>query len=201
MLDKNPDEVLDDKFKQIRDVFSKNVINSLMFEDPFVKTVFLREFIQRIECQVFYFDFDLMYSGYVASDVIDTKQNVHVMMVEKENFNELMMEVIEKITVDNSLIIIDSLNGFLAMFNEQSSGRYVESSIRLLSLLCRQKNTMILVTSLGRERDGEVILSPVGRQLLESRDLRSFVLRTRNSELYLSETNKTKNRDIISLRL
>ena len=103
---------MDSKKAVIQNMLEQNTANMIFYEDSFVKTAFFTKEIPNWEIPIFYFDFDLQYTGFVRSETIPQIKNLTLLSPENGNLHENLKSVIGQISKKRSLIIIDSLNGF-----------------------------------------------------------------------------------------
>ena len=52
----------------IQNILEQNTTNMIFYEDSFAKTAFFTKEISNWEIPIFYFDFDLQYTGFVRAD-------------------------------------------------------------------------------------------------------------------------------------
>ena len=115
VLDKNPKIESADDFSEIIKILELNQVNSLMFSNPILKTVFLNKIIQAEKYQIYYLDFDLLYSGYLNSGIFFENNKIKLFQPTKDNFLEILKKIMHTISKEKSVVILDSLNG---LFNE-----------------------------------------------------------------------------------
>ena len=70
VLDKIPEQILDDDLVYVRERFSNKNPNIILCSEPFLKAEFLNKLIDTINYSVIFLDFDLLYSGYIVSEMI-----------------------------------------------------------------------------------------------------------------------------------
>ena len=75
-LDKNPKQYSDEDLSCLMEIIELNTLNSIMFSDPFLKIIFLNKLMLKTNTPIFYLDFDLLYSGYVTSNIISLRNGV-----------------------------------------------------------------------------------------------------------------------------
>lgn len=78
-------------------------------------------------------------------------------------WNKELCMILQLISKSGHLVILDSLNGFNALWPDMGSGRQVACSIMLLAAVGRATDTRILVGAVGRRGDGGWDLHPGGR--------------------------------------
>ena len=119
MLDKNPESIPNDNFNNIKKIIQQNTINSITYTEPFLQTVFLSNLIPLIKNPVIYLDFDLLFSGYIASGTISSNSSVTLLQPTRSNWDEMLKTILKQISQEKSVIIIDSINGFYNLFYEK----------------------------------------------------------------------------------
>ena len=111
MLDKNPEQIIDNDLTQIQIKFEQNNPNIVLCSKPFHKIEFLDRLINSTEDPIIFIDMDLLYTGYVQSGMIQKKENVVIFCPNKTNWKEKISEIISNVSKERFLIIIDSFNG------------------------------------------------------------------------------------------
>jgi hypothetical protein len=193
VLDKNPNQVLDNDFVQMRGEFSEKNPNFILCSKPFLKTEFLNRLINSHTIPVIFLDFDLLYSGYVCSELIKKNENVRIIHSDRTNWERNLKEIIEKISREKSLVILDSLNGIYNMFDELESSRFINAAIMLLSSVARYTESQIMVTAMTIKNDNrEWILSPGGRHLMDSKKSGLYYLGMSETSLILDIIDKNQ---------
>lgn len=182
MLDKNPNQNSLIGFNEAKKYLEKNTLNSILYKEPFVKAAFLSKLIEYIDVPIFYLDFDLLYSGYVNSNMLPKKFNVSLFSPSKNDWNYILKKILMLISNKKSIIIIDSLNGLYNLFDGKNIGRFVNTCIMLLVFVAKESGSSVLVTSLARKKDGEGwVLSPTGRRIVDSKIMTNFYLKKQRS--------------------
>ena len=100
----------------IQNILEQNTTNMVFYEDSFAKTAFFTKEISNWEIPIFYFDFDLQYTGFVKAGITPPLKNLTLLYPENGSLREDLKSVIEKISKKRSLVIIDSFNGFFNHF-------------------------------------------------------------------------------------
>ena len=100
---------MDQKKVTIRNVLEQNTANMIFYEDSFTKTSFFTNEISNWETPIFYFDFDLQYTGFIKSGITKEMKNLTLLCPENGSLREGLKSIIANITNERSLIIIDSL--------------------------------------------------------------------------------------------
>jgi hypothetical protein len=196
VLDKNPDEVLE-SIIEAKGIIEKNVMNSVLCYEPFLKTRFLANLIKKFEIPIIYLDFDLMYSGYITSEMLPLRENVIIWRPSKEDWNQVLKTILQKISQERCLVIIDSLNGFSNLFEGKDAGREINAYIMLMASMANQTKSNVLFVSMARKNDEkEWVLSPTSRHILENKKMMKALLKKDESEYalqILNEDNTIRN--------
>ncbi len=191
MLDKNPKQILDIDLAQMRNKFSGKSPNIILCTNPFLKTEFLNKLIDSDTFPVIFLDFDLLYSGYVFSEMIKKNENVRIFRSSRINWEKDLKEVIKKVSEGKVLVILDSLNGVYNMFDEIESTRFINAIIMLLSSVARYTKSIVVATAMAiKNDDGKWILSPGGRHLMDSKKLGMYYLGMSETSLNLNSIEK-----------
>ena len=77
-------------------IFEQN-LTSISFDDPISKTYFFHKLALMMDVPVIYFDFDLLYSGYLAANILPSNENLEILSP-KENWRDLIVETLDKIS-------------------------------------------------------------------------------------------------------
>jgi len=197
VLDKNPEIYSDDSLSELMKIFELNSLNSIMFHNSFLKTVFLNKIIQASNYTIYYLDFDLLYSGYITSNIIPKNKRVILYQPTKNDLIEIFKKILYIVSKEKSIIILDSLNGFFNLINENKDvGRMINSYIMLLSTISKMSGSFVIFTSLVREKDDEgYVLSITGRNVLNSINITKILTEQSKSNFLaklLGEKNKPK---------
>ena len=160
---------MDPKKTTVQDVLEQNTANMILYEDSFAKTDFLAKELSNWETPIFYFDFDLQYTGFANAGTTPTPKNLTLLNPESSNLHENFKSVIEKISKTRSLVIIDSLNGFFNILeNSKDHGRLVNSLLMLLVSSAKHAKSTVIVGILSKLSDeGKWVLYNTGRHVIE----------------------------------
>ena len=185
VLDKNPEIYSDDSVSELIKIFELNPLNSLMFSNSFLKTAFLNKIIQASNYKIYYLDFDLLYSGYITSNIISKNKRVILYQPTKNDLLEIFKKILDIVSKEKSIIILDSLNGFFNLINEnKDAGRMVNSYIMLLSYISKMSCSFVIFASLVREKDvEEYVLSITGRHVIDSKNITKILTEKMNSNI------------------
>jgi hypothetical protein len=191
VLDKNPNWILDNDLVQLKNEFLDKNPNIILCSEPFVKSEFLNRLIDSTTFPVIFLDFDLLYSGYVISGMIKKNENVKIIRSSRINLEKDLKEIIERISKEKVLVILDSFNGVYNMFDELESARFINATIMLLSSVARHTKSLIVATAMVIKNDsGEWILSPSGRHLIDSKKSGMYGLEISQTSLILNSIDK-----------
>lgn len=196
-LDKNPEQYSDEDLSSIMKIFELNTLNSIMFSDPFLKTIFLNKLILKTNTPIFYLDFDLLYSGYVTSNIISLRNGVTLYRPTKDDWIKTLKTILLKLSENKSMLIMDSLNGLFNLHNEKKdAGRLINSYIMFLSCVAKMSNSCIVLPSIIRKKNDEGwALSITGRHVIESKQMNQIQLDQINSNIIanvIGEKDNTK---------
>jgi len=196
-LDKNPKQYSDEDLSSIMKIFELNTLNSIMFSDPFLKTIFLNKLILKTNTPILYLDFDLLYSGYVTSNIISLRDGVTLYRPTKDDWIKTLKTILLKLSENKSMLIIDSLNGLFNLHNEKKdAGRLINSYIMFLSCVAKMSNSCIVLPSIIRKKNDEGwALSITGRHVIESKQMNRIQLDQINSNIIanvIGEKDNTK---------
>lgn len=185
--------VLDEDLSQIQNKFSDSTPNIILFSHPFVKAEFLNRIIETSDRKIIYLDFDLLYSGYVTAKLVKQNPKVRIYRLNFENYHNSLAEIIDIISRERFLIIIDSLNGLNNLFEEKDFARFVNSSIMLLSTAASSVKSHVIVCAMGRRKDSEWVLVPGGRHILEPIHGTTFYVKEATGKLRMTEFENKLN--------
>jgi hypothetical protein len=194
VLDKNPEIILDNNLENIKNEFKKNIPNLVLCSNSFHKIEFLNRLIISVKNPIIFVDMDLLYSGYIKSEIIQEKNNLILFQPNKLNWKEKLSDIISKVSKKKFLIIIDSFNGIYNLFDDLESARFVNSCIMLLSSLGKQANSTILITAMARKKENdEWILLPGGKHIMKSAKTGVYFLKKIENDLIIKSIPKNGN--------
>jgi len=195
VLDKSPERISDNNLTHIKKEFEKNLLNILLFSEPFEKSSFLDKLITSVEDSIIFVDMDLLYTGYVESGMIRKKGNVELYQPNKENWEKDLSKIINKVSKNKFFVIIDSFNRVYNMFDELESAIFINSCIMLLSSLGRKTDSSVIITAMARKNESkEWILSPGGKQIIKSDKTGIYLLeKTKEGSIISTVGNENKN--------
>ena len=172
----------------------QNTTNMIFYEDSFMKTSFFTKEIPNWEIPIFYFDFDLQYTGFVSAGVTSPLKNLTLLYPENGSLREDLKSVIEKISKARSLVIIDSLNGFFNLLEgKKDIGRLINSFLMLLVSSAKHTKSTVIVGALSKLNDeNKWTLYNTGRHVIENDHFTKIHL-TRSENNILAKTLNSDN--------
>ncbi len=187
VLDKSPEQILDNNLTHIQNEFKNNTPSIVLCSEPFHKAEFLNRLINSVDGSIIFVDMDLLYTGYVESGMIQKKDNVIIFHPNKANWREKLSEIISKVSKEKFLVVIDSFNGVYSIFDDLESARFINSCIMLLSSVGRQTNSSVVITTMARKKENnEWILLPGGKQIIKSGKTGIYFLKKIENSLVIS---------------
>ena len=175
--------------KIIQPVLAKKPINLIAYSDPYTKTVLMKELIGESNDKIIYLDFDLLFSGYIHSNIISKSENLSLLQVEKRTWENILQQTLLEISLNKCIVIIDSINVFYNIFTERDDvGRFINSSIMFLANSAKTSNSIILISAFVPSR--EKINEEMPKYIIETDLLSKFFLDMKNSFLTISTYSK-----------
>ena len=161
---------MEPKKTAIQNTLKQNTANMIFYEDSFMKTAFFTKEIPNWEIPIFYFDFDLQHTGFVRAGMIPSPKNLTLLCPVNGSLREDLKSVIEKISKTRSLVIIDSLNGFFNLLEDQKDlGRLINSFLMLLFSSAKYTKSTVIVGVLSKVNDeNKWVLYNTGRHIIEN---------------------------------
>ena len=183
-MDKNPEQDFEMKIKPI---LEKNNLSSVLCNEALLKASFLEKIVQNSNVPIHYLDFDLLYSGFISGGILSKKDNLKLYNPTSDELQNTLQSILENVSKEKSIVIIDSLNGLNNLFEEKDAGRLINSYIMLLAFVAQNTNSQIILASMARMKDKEFwVLSPTGRQIITSEFLTSIQLKQNDSAMILN---------------
>ncbi|MGI0089516.1 MAG: hypothetical protein ACREAF_04140 [Nitrosopumilaceae archaeon] len=178
----------------LENMFSQTKLNSILYTDPFLKAGFIAKVVQNAKIDVLYLDFDLLYSGYLASEMLIAPQTLSLFQPTIEIWNQTLTSILVKLSMKKSLVIVDSLNGLFNMLNERKEiGKLVTSYIMMLQSMAQITNSYVLVASMVRFKKKEGwVLTPTGKRFLDTNKAKKILLKQKEGGIVLDFLNKEK---------
>jgi len=168
----------------IQNILEQKTMNMIFYDDSFAKTAFFTKEIPNWEIPIFYFDFDLQYTGFVRARITPPLKNLTFLYPENGSLREDLKFVIEKISKKRSLIIIDSFNGFFNILEgEKDIGRLINSFLMLLASSGNHTKSTVLVGILSKLNDeNKWVLYNTGRRVIDSEHFTKIqLIKSKNS--------------------
>ena len=187
MLDKNPEQNIDNDLTQIQMKFEQNNPNVVLCSKPFHKIEFLNRLINSTEDPIIFIDMDLLYTGYVQSGMIQKKENVTIFSPDKTNWGENLTEIISRVSKNRFLAIIDSFNGVYNLFDDLESALFINSCVMLLSSIGNHVKSSVVITGMARKKENDDWrLSPGGKHIIKSEKTGVYFLKKTENNLIIS---------------
>jgi hypothetical protein len=182
----------------LQNILTQNKINSVLYSDPFLKAGFVAKLVEDLKLDVLYLDLDLLYSGYLASWMIKTPQNLTLFRPTFETLNKTLAKILVDLSTKKSVVIIDSLNGlFNILHKKKEIGKIVASYVMLLASLAYSTDSYIVITSMVRFKKEEGwVLSPTGKRLIEAKNGEKILLEKNDQGIVLNFLDK-KEKSVI----
>jgi len=170
VLDKNPHQEYDENLSELMKIMELTPLNSVMYSDPFLKAYFLNNLILKTNTPIIYLDLDLLYSGYVVSNIISLPPGLTLYRPTRNEWIQTLKTILSNLSEQKYILIIDSLNGLFNLYHEKKdAGRLINSFIMLLSCIGNMSKSNILLCSMSRKKKDEGwVLSITGRHVLET---------------------------------
>lgn len=187
--------------EKIRKTIFEHNLSSISFDDSISKTYFFHKLTFLIDVPVVYLDFDLLYSGYLAANILPQNENLELFSP-KENWRDIMVQTMDKISKKQHIVILDSLNGFFSLLTEQKdSGRIINGIIMLLVSAAQKADSTIILGSTAKfKKDDGWIIPGIGRHVIQIQKMNLLTVRKQNDTLQLvSVDNDNSVKSIISL--
>jgi len=177
-LFKNLDEGSNSSNLDLQTILDQDLINHVFYSDPFLKAGFISKLVQDTKLEVLYLDLDLLYSGYVISETLSTKENISLFQPTTATLYTILKEILAKTSLAKTIIIVDSLNGLYNILNRKKNvGKIVMSIIMLLASIAKMTKSYLIVASMVRYKKEEGwTLSPTGKRLIETKNSKKILL-------------------------
>ncbi|MGQ0376539.1 MAG: hypothetical protein ACT4OW_03425 [Nitrososphaerota archaeon] len=168
-------------------IIEQNALSSVIYSDPYVKAVFFIKLVDLLDLPVIYLDFDLLYSGYLVAKIIPEHDKLELFQPTRDNWTDLLRSVITSVCKQRSVLILDSLNGFFSLFyNKKDVGMFVNSCIMLISAVAKMTNSSVVVASMAKKEEGSWVLSTIGRQVIDAKNMLKLQLEKENSKIKMN---------------
>jgi len=176
-LDKN--HTTFENFQLLEENLIPSSSNLLFYENAFSKIKLFQEIISKQSLPILYIDFDFLFSGYVNSKLL-TMSNLTLFNTLESKMNEILPEILTKISTEPHFVIFDSINGlYNTLSSNVDAGRLVNSILMLLARNVSFSNSILLVSALAGKRENNWLL-PNGRQILKNDKMKKFIISDRS---------------------
>ena len=187
---------MDPKKISIQSVLEQNTTSMIFYDNSYAKTAFFTKEIPNWKIPIFYFDFDLQYTGFVRARMTPPLKNLTLLCPENDSFREDLKSVIGKISNTRSLVIIDSLNGFFNLLEGKTDlGRLINSFLMLLVSTAKHTKSVVVVGVLSKVNgENKWVLYNTGRHVIDNENFTKIQLvRSENNTLVkaLNSDNST----------
>ena len=198
MLDKNPQQNQIKNYSDLSEVLAEYQLNVITYTEPYSKAIFLKQILPEIKTPIIFLDFDLLFSGYLTLQSFSKSDNLILFQPEKQNWPNILKEILSKLSDKQSFLIIDSLNNFLNMFEANSNtGRLVNSYIMLLTSIAKMSKSSICILSMTRNNTENLILSISGRRIPEIKNMTHIHFYQTNSNLKITRIEQNESNSFV----
>lgn len=185
-MHKNQRSVSAEKISEL--VFDQN-LSSITFDDAITKTYFFHKLGLVTDVPVIYVDFDLLYSGYLAANILPQNQNIEL-YAPKDDWRDIFAQLTDKISTKKHLVLIDSLNGFFTTLSgNKDSGRIINSILVLLASAAQKADSAVLFGSTAKLKEDGWVLPGIGRKIVQIQKMNFLALQQKNETLNLVSLN------------
>ena len=151
----------------------------LFYENAFSKIKLIQEITSKQNKPILYIDLDLLFSGYVKSQLLKI-QNLSIFNTAEADLNKILPKILTKISTEPHLVIFDSMNGlYNVLSNDADSGRVVNALLMLLTQNAQFSKSALIIFALASKKENNWIL-PNGRQILENENMKRFFISDRS---------------------
>ena len=179
-MEKN--HILFENFETAKNKMLPCSTNLIFYNDAFSKTKFMSKIIESFEDPIIYLDFDLLFSGYLESEYIEKPPNMEIIKPDSKNLKDLLPNILTKISLQKTILIVDSLNVLYSFIDNDNQARFVNSLIMLLTTNAKFSKSILFVTCLGQKKDDDWI-SPMGRHILEFENVNRFEINENDAKI------------------
>ena len=196
MLDKDSEKKTNSN--NIKIMFEQSALNSVIYSDPYVKIVSFIKLIDFLDLPVIYLDFDLLYSGYVTAKIITKHDRLELLQPTRDNWNDLFRGIITRLSKQRIVLILDSLNGFFSLFNDKKDvGMFINSYVMLIAATAKITNSNIIIANMAKREGEGWILSTIGRQIVDAKNMSKIQLEKENSQIKLNVLSSPENISVV----
>jgi hypothetical protein len=176
-LDKN--HTTFENFQLLEENLLPSSSSFLFYENAFSKIKLIQEIASKQSLPILYIDFDFLFSGYVKSKLL-IMSNLTLFSTLESKINEILPEILTKISIEPHLVIFDSVNGlYNTLSNDADSGRLVNTILMLLARNISFSNSILIISALAGKKENNWIL-PNGRQILENSKIKKIIISDRS---------------------
>jgi len=183
-MEKN--NTLFDNFDTAKNKMKPSSTNLIFYNDAFSKTKFMSKIMESFEDPIIYLDFDLLLSGYLQSNSTVKPAKTEIIKPDSKNLKELLPSILTKISLQKTILIIDSLNGLYNFLDDSNPARFVNSLIMLMATNAKFSESILFVNCFGHKKDESWFL-PTGRLILEFENINRFEINENNAKLGIKE--------------
>jgi|TARA_B100001750_G_C15409417_1_gene546933 hypothetical protein len=182
----------------IKSLLERKTLNMIFYDNSFTKTTFFVKIMSEQNIPIFYFDFDLLYSGYLSAKETLLPKNTTVFSLNNSNLYENFKLIINKVSKTKSLIILDSLNGFFNLIGAKNDvARTINSLIMLLVSAASTVKSCVIVGSLSKLNNEKIwVLQNNGRHIIEN-DYMTKIQLISSENTTVVKTLNSDNSDLI----
>ena len=168
-----------ENFELIQENLTPSSSNLLFYEDAFSKIKLIQQIASSQKLPILYVDLDLLFSGFIQSQLLEIS-NLSLFNILESNLNEILPEILSKISTESYLVVFDSINGLYNIFsNSEDSGRIVNSILMLVEQNIKFSNSILIFSALATKKEQKWILAN-GRQILENENMKKFSISDRS---------------------
>ena len=181
MLDKN--HATFENFQLLEERLIPSSSHLFFYENAFSKIKLIQEITLKQNLPVLYLDLDLLFSGYVKSELL-TISNLTLFSTLDSKLNEILPKIFTNLTREPHLVIFDSINGlYNTLSNDADSGRLVNAILMLFMKNISFSKSILIISALAGKKENDWIL-PNGRQILENNEMKKFVISDRSKIIF-----------------
>ena len=140
------------------------------------------------------------YTGFVRSGMTPEMKNLTLLSPENGSLRETLKAVIEKVSTERSLIIIDSLNGFFNILEANKDlARLINSFLMLLVSAARNTKSTVMVGILSKLNEDKWVLYNTGRSVIDNSHFTKIQLTRKENDMFVTLLNadNSSNSDLI----
>ena len=173
-----------DNFDTVKSRMTPCSSNLIFYNDAFAKTKFMSKIMNSFKDPITYVDFDLLLSGYFECEYITKPSNIEIIKPDSNNLNDLLPNILTKVSSQKTILILDSLNGLYSFLDDHNPSRFVNSLIMLLSSNLKFSKSILFVTCLAQKKE-DIWVLPNGRHILESENINRFDINENDTKMVI----------------